>query len=202
MSGTRLDVAADTPVDRDVLRIAVFEIDYGDVPDAVAVTEAVQLVSELSTDESPAFVNGLLRAITAGECVALRCESMRPVDVATNLSTPSMPETWTGCVEFLAPDLIAWVTMPTARPTATAARGVPPPDRHDGLAGSAVQRHAYPSPAAIDDHLVLLMVKVQAERNSRRLRDFAAHVLRVDDGRVHAISGSQRQPGESDQFWS
>ena len=54
-------------VDRNVLRIAVFEIDYGDVPDAVAVTEAVQLVSELSTDESPAFVNGLLRAITAGD---------------------------------------------------------------------------------------------------------------------------------------
>ena len=37
------------------------------VPDAVAVSEAVQLVSELSTDESPAFVNGLLRAITAGD---------------------------------------------------------------------------------------------------------------------------------------
>jgi transcription antitermination protein NusB len=54
-------------VDRNVLRIAVFEIDYGEVPDAVAVTEAVQLVSELSTDESPAFVNGVLRAITAGE---------------------------------------------------------------------------------------------------------------------------------------
>jgi N utilization substance protein B len=54
-------------VDRNVLRISVFEIDYGEVPDGVAVTEAVQLVSELSTDESPAFVNGLLRAITAGD---------------------------------------------------------------------------------------------------------------------------------------
>ena len=52
-------------VDRNVLRIAVFEIDHGEVPDAVAVAEAVQLVSELSTDESPAFVNGVLRAITA-----------------------------------------------------------------------------------------------------------------------------------------
>ena len=51
-------------VDRSALRIAVFEIDYGEVPDAVAVAEAVQLVSELSTDESPAFVNGVLRAIT------------------------------------------------------------------------------------------------------------------------------------------
>jgi transcription antitermination protein NusB len=52
-------------VDRNVLRIAVYEIDYGDVPDAVAVAEAVQLVSDLSTNESPAFVNGVLRAISA-----------------------------------------------------------------------------------------------------------------------------------------
>jgi transcription antitermination protein NusB len=51
-------------VDRNALRIAVYEIDYGEVPDAVAVAEAVQLVSDLSTDESPAFVNGVLRAVT------------------------------------------------------------------------------------------------------------------------------------------
>jgi transcription antitermination protein NusB len=50
-------------VDRNVLRIAVYELDYGQVPDAVAISEAVQLVSELSTDESPAFVNGVLRAV-------------------------------------------------------------------------------------------------------------------------------------------
>jgi N utilization substance protein B len=31
-----------------------------DVPDAVAVSEAVLLASDLSTDESPRFVNGLL----------------------------------------------------------------------------------------------------------------------------------------------
>jgi transcription antitermination protein NusB len=50
-------------VDRTALRIAVFEIDYGEVPDAVAVSEAVQLVSELSTEDSPAFVNGVLGAV-------------------------------------------------------------------------------------------------------------------------------------------
>jgi N utilization substance protein B len=55
-------------VDRTALRIAVFEIDYGEVPDAVAVSEAVQLVSELSTEDSPAFVNGVLRAV-AGSSV-------------------------------------------------------------------------------------------------------------------------------------
>jgi transcription antitermination protein NusB len=48
-------------VDRNALRIGVFEILYvDDVPDAVAVTEAMNLVRDLSTDESPSFVNGVL----------------------------------------------------------------------------------------------------------------------------------------------
>jgi len=48
-------------VDRNVLRIGVYEILYvEDVPDAVAVSEALNLVRELSTDESPSFVNGVL----------------------------------------------------------------------------------------------------------------------------------------------
>ena len=48
-------------VDRNVLRLGVFEVLWvDDVPDAVAVSEAVNLVRDLSTDESPAFVNGVL----------------------------------------------------------------------------------------------------------------------------------------------
>lgn len=48
-------------VDLAVLRIGVFELLWcDDVPDAVAVSEAVELAASLSTDESPAFVNGLL----------------------------------------------------------------------------------------------------------------------------------------------
>ena len=51
-------------VDRNVLRLGVFEMLYDDdVPDAVAVSEAVALVRDLSTDESPAFVNGVLGAV-------------------------------------------------------------------------------------------------------------------------------------------
>jgi N utilization substance protein B len=51
-------------VDRNALRIGLFEVVYvDDVPDAVAVTEAVNLVRDLSTDESPTFVNGVLGAI-------------------------------------------------------------------------------------------------------------------------------------------
>ncbi|GAB3261782.1 transcription antitermination factor NusB [Nocardioides dilutus] len=57
-------------VDRNVLRMGVYEMLYvDDVPDAVAVSEAVALARELSTDESPSFVNGVLGAVlrqTAG----------------------------------------------------------------------------------------------------------------------------------------
>lgn len=53
-------------VDRNLLRIGVFEILYrDDVPDAVAVDEAVSIAKELSTDESPGFVNGLLGRIVS-----------------------------------------------------------------------------------------------------------------------------------------
>jgi len=51
-------------VDRNALRIGILEVLYvDDVPDAVAVSEALALVGDLSTDESPAFVNGVLGAI-------------------------------------------------------------------------------------------------------------------------------------------
>ncbi|MEU3459084.1 transcription antitermination factor NusB [Streptomyces sp. NPDC006733] len=48
-------------VDRNVLRLSTYELIWEDeVPDAVVLDEAVQLAKEFSTDESPAFVNGLL----------------------------------------------------------------------------------------------------------------------------------------------
>jgi transcription antitermination protein NusB len=48
-------------VDRNVLRLGIFEVLWvDDVPDSVAISEALNLVRDLSTDESPAFVNGVL----------------------------------------------------------------------------------------------------------------------------------------------
>ncbi|MGP4004508.1 transcription antitermination factor NusB [Streptomyces sp. 8N706] len=48
-------------VDRNILRLGAHELIWEDeVPDAVVIDEAVQLAKEFSTDESPAFVNGLL----------------------------------------------------------------------------------------------------------------------------------------------
>ncbi len=51
-------------VDRAILRMAVFELLWADdVPDAVVIDEAVELARTLSTDDSPAYVNGVLGAI-------------------------------------------------------------------------------------------------------------------------------------------
>ena len=51
-------------VDRNLLRIAVYEMLHrDDIDDPVAISEAVQLAGELSTDDSPRFVNGLLGRI-------------------------------------------------------------------------------------------------------------------------------------------
>jgi len=48
-------------VDRAILRLGAYEVLYAaDVPEPVAIAEAVALATELSTDESPRFVNGLL----------------------------------------------------------------------------------------------------------------------------------------------
>jgi transcription antitermination protein NusB len=58
-------------VDRTVLRLAAFEILFcPDIPDAVAIDEAVELAKSLSTNESPAFVNGVLAKLLSSEVQA------------------------------------------------------------------------------------------------------------------------------------
>jgi len=51
-------------VDRNVLRIALFELLWcDDVPDPVAINEAVELAKSLSTEDSGRFINGVLGRI-------------------------------------------------------------------------------------------------------------------------------------------
>ena len=53
-------------VDRNVLRLGVYELLWADdVPDGVAISEAVALAEDLSTDASPSFVNGVLSRLKA-----------------------------------------------------------------------------------------------------------------------------------------
>ena len=51
-------------IDRNLLRIALFEILYReDIPAAVAISEALELAQTLSTEESARYVNGILATI-------------------------------------------------------------------------------------------------------------------------------------------
>ncbi len=55
-------------VDRALLRMGVWEIQFNDeVPDAVAIAEAVEAARVLSTDDSAGFVNGLLGRIASAK---------------------------------------------------------------------------------------------------------------------------------------
>ncbi|MGI0489546.1 transcription antitermination factor NusB [Pantanalinema rosaneae CENA516] len=51
-------------IDRDILRIAVTEIQYLGVPDRVAVNEAVELAKRYSGEDGHRFINGVLRRVT------------------------------------------------------------------------------------------------------------------------------------------
>ena len=66
-------------VDRTVLRIGTYELLWrDDVPDGVVISEAVALARDLSTDDSPGFVNGLLA----------RLLELKPSLVIRNSSAP------------------------------------------------------------------------------------------------------------------
>lgn len=51
-------------VDRNLARVSVYELLYqDDIDDAVAISEAVELARQISTDDSPRFLNGVLGRI-------------------------------------------------------------------------------------------------------------------------------------------
>lgn len=50
-------------VDRNILRLAVWELTSGHTPPKVVIDEAIELAKHFSTEQSPAFVNGVLDAV-------------------------------------------------------------------------------------------------------------------------------------------
>ncbi len=49
-----------SPVERNVMRVAVVELMEGDTPPKVAVNEAIEIGKEFGGQESPRFINGIL----------------------------------------------------------------------------------------------------------------------------------------------
>ncbi len=49
-------------VDRNILRLAIYEFRFGTAPPKVVIDEAIELAKKFSSDEAPAFLNGILDA--------------------------------------------------------------------------------------------------------------------------------------------
>ncbi len=82
-------------VDRNILRLAVYELTHlPSVPQPVVLSEAVTMAGELSTDDSPAFVNGVLAAIArrAGSAAGEGDASAEHGDGAAEAHDPSAEE--------------------------------------------------------------------------------------------------------------
>ena len=128
---------------------------------------------------------------------------MEPADVATSLLQAFNDGDLDRMRELMDPAMVAWVT--DASGEAEAVTGADAYlDRIVAMDLPAVRYRVGPtqSPVAIEDDLVLLMVEVHAERDDRRLDNFAAHVLRVADGRVTEWRMADAKPAESDRFWA
>ena len=108
-----------------------------------------------------------------------------------------------GMRALLAEDLLAYIT--------NAEGGVDRVEGRDAYLGR-IEAMDLPSarfsveptqpPVAVDADLVLVMVEVRAERGGRSLHNFAAHLLRIYDGRISEWRMVDAKPAESDEFWS
>jgi N utilization substance protein B len=64
-------------VDRNILRLAVFELHYqDDVPTSVAINEAVEIAKRFSTDDSGPFINGILDGMARDESSGRKNEAI------------------------------------------------------------------------------------------------------------------------------
>jgi ketosteroid isomerase-like protein len=128
---------------------------------------------------------------------------MNAVEVATGLLEAFNAGDLGRTRALLAPDLVAWVTNADGEADRVTGR-----DEYLSRAAamdlpSAKYRVTLTqSPVAFDEHLILLMVEIRAERGGRQLHNFAAHLLRVEEDRVTEWRMADAKPAESDQFWS
>ena len=126
---------------------------------------------------------------------------MEPAEVATRLLRAFNDGDLGRMRELMDPAMVAWVTDASGEAVTGADAYL---DRIAAMDLPAVRYRVGPtqSPVAIEEDLVLLMVEVHAERDDRRLDNFAAHVLRVADGRVTEWRMADAKPAESDRFWA
>lgn len=62
-TATNWSFARIAKVDLSILRLAIYELKFTDVPQKVAVNEAVEIAKIYSTEKSPRFINGVLGSV-------------------------------------------------------------------------------------------------------------------------------------------
>jgi ketosteroid isomerase-like protein len=129
-------------------------------------------------------------------------ESAEPTAVASRFLAAFSAADFEGMRSMLAGDLVAYVT--------NAAGGMDRVEGREAYLGR-VEAMDLPSarfsveltqPPVVDGDRVLVMVEIRAERSGRSLHNFAAHLLRVADGRITEWRMVDAKPAESDEFWS
>jgi ketosteroid isomerase-like protein len=128
---------------------------------------------------------------------------MGPTDVATKLLEAFNDGDLDRMRALMDPHLAAWVTDAAGQPEPVTGADAYL-RRVAGMNLPAVSYRVTPTqaPVALENDLILLMVEVRAERGGRRLHNFAAHVLRVRDGKVTEWRMADAKPAESDRFWA
>ena len=105
--------------------------------------------------------------------------------------------------EALAPELVAWVTSSDGAMDRVEGRDEYL-DRIEAmdLPAARFRVELTQQPVAVESDRVLAMVEVHAERGGRTLHNFAAHLLRLEDGRIAEWWMADAKPAESDAFWA
>ena len=102
----------------------------------------------------------------------------------------------------LAEDAVASVTGPDGEPVEmTGADGYVAAVTAMNLPAVDYSVTLTQAPVVVDDS-VLVMVEVRARRGERALHNYAAHLLRVIDGRISRLTMVEAKPADSDEFWT
>ena len=67
-------------VDRNILRMALYELENEDTPVKVVIDEAVELAKTYGGDNSPRFVNGVLGSVVRNEAIERKIEEKKVAD--------------------------------------------------------------------------------------------------------------------------
>jgi ketosteroid isomerase-like protein len=160
-------------------------------------------VATLASTEWQSEAVGAMRAYAAPIDEQVKVDPSEPAVVASRFLEAFSAADFEHMRALLAEDAVAYVT--------NAEGGVDKVDGRDAYLGrleamdlrsARFSVELTQPPVAVDPDQVLVMVEIHANRSGRSLHNFAAHLLRIADGRITDWRMVDAKPSESDEFWS